>query len=177
MERPRLTFDLDGVLCRPPFGINPGRGRKKRRDAPGHGGLLWLTERWRYLGRRPMPGSLEAFRALSARFECTVVTARGEAARPPTEAWFRRYLGEVPSLQMRPSPSETSAQFKVRVIAEIGPVAHFEDDPFTARWVAELIERVYVVDWCRNRWLEGPNIRRVRSAADAVEELLREWPT
>ena len=30
-ERQLLTFDMDGVLCRPPLGINPGTGTGKRR--------------------------------------------------------------------------------------------------------------------------------------------------
>ena len=34
-ERPILTFDLDGVLCRPPFGINPGRNIDKARKREG----------------------------------------------------------------------------------------------------------------------------------------------
>ncbi len=168
MARPLLTFDLDGVLCRPPLGINPGSGRGKRRDARGRAGILWITERWRYVGRRPMPGALEAFTRLGERFDCRVVTARGEAARPLTERWFRRYLGVVPPLVMRPAPSETSAQFKVRVLRELQPVAHFEDDPFTAAWAAEIVPRVFLVDWRRNRWLEAENVARVRSVADAV---------
>jgi hypothetical protein len=172
MPRPVLTFDLDGVLCRPPFGINPGSGKRKRRDARGKPGLLWLTERWRYLGRQPMPGALRAFERLSASYECIVVTARGEAARPLTERWFDRHLGRVPRLLMRPSPAETSAQFKVRVIGEIAPEAHFEDDPFTARWVAEFVPRVFLVDWRRNRWLKGANIVRLRSVDEAVPDLL-----
>ena len=168
MARRLLTFDLDGVLCRPPFGINPGSGKGKRRDARGHAGILWLTERWRYIGRRPMPGALEAFEQLAGMYDVVVVTARGEQARPLTERWFRRYLGRVPDLRMRPSAEETSAQFKVRVIQELQPEAHFEDDPFTAGWVAELVPRVFLVDWPRNRWLEGGNIVRVRSVAEAV---------
>jgi hypothetical protein len=167
-----LTFDLDGVLCRPPFGINPGSGRHKRRDASGRAGLLWLTERWRYYGRRPMPGALEAFAKLEAAYRCVVVTARGEQARGLTERWFRSHLGHVPELQMRPSAAETSAQFKARVIGALGPTAHFEDDPFTAAWVAELVPTVFLVDWRRNRWLNGPNIRRVASVADALPALL-----
>ncbi len=53
------------------------------------------------------------------------------------------------------------------------PVAHFEDDAFTAAWVAELVERVFVVDWPRNRTLEGSNITRIRTLEEA-EGVLRE---
>lgn len=119
-----------------------------------------------------MPGALEAFAELEQSCRCVVVTARGEQARALTEGWFRRYLGRVPELRMRPSPSETSSQFKARVMLELQPQAHFEDDPFTAQWVSELVPRVFVVDWPRNRWLAAPNICRVRSIADAVPLLL-----
>ncbi|MES4792125.1 MAG: hypothetical protein C4321_03285 [Chloroflexota bacterium] len=172
MSERLLTFDLDGVLCRPPLGINPGSGPRKRRDAQGNAGLLWLTERWRYIGRKPMPRALEAFAGLEVVYRCVVVTARGEQARGFTERWFRTHLGHVPELHMRPSPTETSAQFKVRVVGELAPVAHFEDDPFTAAWLAELVPTIFLVDWRRNRWLTGTNIRRVASIADALPELL-----
>ncbi|HEY5475722.1 MAG TPA: hypothetical protein VIK11_03310 [Tepidiformaceae bacterium] len=170
-ERPVITFDLDGVLCRPPFGINPGRGRKKRRDAQGKKNLLWRTEGWRYLGRRPMAGAIEGFKLLSETFECKVLSARGEQARDLTERWFRRYLGLVPEIHLRPGWEETSAQFKVRMVQELGPQAHFEDDPHTALWVADFVPRVFLVDWARNRWVEDERLHRIRSIADAVPTL------
>lgn len=166
-ELPLLTFDMDGVLCRPPFGINPGGSGKKSRTAPGKLDILWLTERWRYCFRRPMPGAVEGLKALQDEYRCVVLTARGEAARPMTERWFRRHFGEVPVIHMRPSWRERSGQFKARMIAELKPVGHFEDDAFTAAWVAELVERVFVVDWPRNRSVEGSNIIRIRSLGEA----------
>jgi len=171
-ERPVVTFDLDGVLCRPPFGINPGSGRKKRRDAPGRKNLLWLTERWRYVGRHPMPGAIEGFRSLCETFDCKVLSARGEQARPLTERWFAHYFGFVPEIHLRPGWEETSAQFKVRMVEELRPEAHFEDDPHTALWVAELIPRVFLVDWHRNHWVEDERLHRIRRIGDAVATLL-----
>ncbi|MCC7363920.1 MAG: hypothetical protein IT303_06080 [Dehalococcoidia bacterium] len=167
-DRPVLTFDMDGVLCRPPFGINPGSGRHKRRDAQGTRNLLWVSERWRYALRRPMPGAVDGFRAFAGRFDCKVMSARGEAARPMTEAWFRRHFGLVPEVHLRPHWGETSAQFKARKILELGAVAHFEDDPFTAQWLSELVQAVFLVDWGRNRWLEGPNVHRVTGIREAL---------
>lgn len=169
--RPLVTVDLDGVLCRPPFGINPGPGRNKRRDVPGKAGVLWLTERWRYRGRRPMPGAVEGIRALQASFDVAVLSARGEAARSLTEAWFRRHFGFVPQLYIRPHWRETSAQFKARRVVELGAIAHIEDDPHTAEWLAELVEAVCLVDWPRNRWLAGERIHRIRGIADAAAVL------
>jgi hypothetical protein len=167
-ERPLLTFDMDGVLCRPPFGFNPGSNMAKSREAQGKRGLLWATEGWRYHVRRPMPGAVEGFRQLAERYECAVVTARGLPAESLTRRWFERYFGVVPALHTRPHWDETSAQYKARKMQELQPIAHFEDDPFTASWVSELVPAVFLVDWPRNRALAAANIHRISRLADAL---------
>lgn len=169
--RPLLTFDIDGVLCRPPLGINPGRGTGKRRDAKGKSGPLWWSEGWRYRFRKPMPGAVDGFRALSEQYRCAIVTARGKPAESLTRSWFDQHFGFVPELHLRPGWEETSAQYKARKMRELAPVAHFEDDPFTAAWVAELVPQVFLVDWPRNRELSASNIHRVRKVADAFQYL------
>jgi hypothetical protein len=172
-HRPVLTFDLDGVLCRPPFGLNPGRGRGKSRDKPGRRSILWYTEPGRYLGRRPMPGAVQGFRELSAQYDCRVLSARAAHSTGHTRDWFEKYFGVVPEIYLRPHWTETPAQFKVRMVQELGAFAHFEDDPHTAEWIAELIPQVFLVDWRRNLWLEGPNIHRVKGVAEALPLLPR----
>jgi hypothetical protein len=166
-----VTLDLDGVLCRPPLGFNPGSRMDKPRGAPGHKGLLWRTEAWRYHGRRPMPGAMQALSQLDAVADWLVLTARAEAARPLTEAWFRRHLGRVPEIRMRPHWRETSAAFKVRLIGELRPRAHFEDDPFTACWAADLGTAVFLIDWPRNRGLSHVRVTRVRDVGAAIPSL------
>ena len=167
-DRPLLTFDMDGVLCRPPFGINPGSRTDRSREAPGKRGVLWMTEGWRYHLRRPMPGAVEGFRALSQHFECAVVTARGGPAETLTRRWFEHYFGHVPALHVRPHWDETSAQYKARKLKELGPIAHFEDDPFTALWAAELVETVFLVDWPRNREANALNMHRISRLSEAL---------
>jgi hypothetical protein len=170
-SRPLLTFDLDGVLCRPPLGINPGRNVGKARKSEGAKGLLWRTERMRYTGRRPMAGAREGFALLSETYDCQVLSARGEHARELTEAWLKRWIGVVPPVHLRPSWEESSAGFKVRKVQELGVFAHFEDDPHTAVWVAEHVKAVFLVDWWRNRWLTADGVFRVRSLAEAAPTL------
>jgi len=170
-SRSLLTFDMDGVICRPPFGINPGRNQGKPRTGEGKRNLLWVTERWRYLARKPMPGARDGFRELAAHYDCRVLSARAEVARGAAERWFERYIGVVPTLYLRPGWHEKPAQFKARIVRELQPLAHFEDDPHTAEWLAELVPAVFIVDWPRNDWLEGPNIHRIRELADAVPVL------
>lgn len=166
-DRKLLTFDLDGVLCRPPFGINPGSNRHKPRRTRGHATILSPTEPYRYFLRRPMAGAVEGFRRLAGPYECHVLTARTERTRRLTERWLERWLGYVPVLHLRAGYDETPAAFKVRRTAELGAFAHFEDDPHTALWVAEGIPHVFLVDWRRNRWLDHPRVHRVRRIAEA----------
>jgi hypothetical protein len=167
-ERPLLTFDMDGVLCRPPLGFNPGSGKGKDREAAGKKGLAWGTEGIRYNRRRPMSGAVEGFRKLSEDFRCVVVTARGGPAEALTRRWFEEHFGFVPELHLRPHWNETSAQYKARKMQELQPLAHFEDDPFTAQWAAELVPAVFLVDWRRNRWLTGQNIHRITRLEEAI---------
>ncbi len=173
MARPFITFDIDGVLCRPPFGINPGKGMHKRRDKKTRWTPVWLLERWRYRGRQPMPGALPGLEALASQYDFAVVSGRGEPSRESTEAWFKEHFGFVPTIHLRPSWRESSAQFKARKIAELNPVAHFEDDPHTAQWLAEIIPVVFLVDWPRNHWLEAPNVQRIHRIGQARLDLER----
>ena len=173
--RPILTFDLDGVLCRPPFGINPGKNQDKERKKEGRRTFMAPTEAYRYYLRRPMAGAREGFAWLNESYDCQVLTARTEVTRKATEGWLQRWLGFVPTLHLRASYEETPAAFKVRRSGEIGALAHFEDDPHTALWVADVLPLVFLVDWWRNRWLEDERIHRVRWIAEAGP-ILRERP-
>jgi len=166
-----LTFDLDGVLCRPPFGINPGRGRGKERAGEGTRNLLWRTERWRYALRRPMPGARDGLALLQQSFECHVLSARALDTEGLTARWFERYFGFVPVMHLRPDWREKPAQFKVRILQELAPLAHFEDDPHTAEWVAEFLPAVFLVDWWRNRWLQAERVHRIHQLSDALPTL------
>jgi hypothetical protein len=121
-----------------------------------------------YLGRKPMPGAVEGFRAVAERFECAVVSARGEGARALTEDWLARIFGASPPIRLRTSWRERSSAFKARVIPPLQPLAHFEDDPNTALLLAARIPHVFLVDWPRNRGVEGANIHRIERIADAL---------
>src|SRR5688500_6709284 len=97
-----------------------------------------------------MPGAVEGFRALSAQYDGSVLAARAGHSLAHTRSWFQKYCGLTPELYLRPHWKETPAQFKARMVQELGAYAHFEDDPHTAQWVAELIPEVFLVDWRRN---------------------------
>lgn len=167
-SRPLVTFDMDGVLCRNPLGINPG-GLSADVTSPSRlPRPTWPLERWLYLRRKPMPGAVEGFHAIAERFDCAVVSARGEGSRPLTEDWLARTFGASPPVRLRSSWRERSSAFKARVIPPLQPLAHFEDDPNTALLVAERIPHVFLVDWPRNRGVERDNIHRIERIADAL---------
>ena len=168
MAKPVLTFDMDGVLCRPPFGINPGKNRGKQRKTEGHRTVFAVTEPYRYYGRQPMPAAMQGLAGFAADFDIHVVTARTERTRKATEGWFQRWFGSLPVLHLRADYSITPAAFKLQRTADLGAIAHFEDDPHTAAWLAEQLPAVMLVDWPRNRWLEAPRIHRVERIADAL---------
>ena len=167
-DRPLVTFDIDGVLCRPPFGINPGGPSARSSDPVRFPRLSWPVERWFYGWRRPMPGAREGFHAVAARFACAAVSARAESTRGVTERWLERELGALPPLYLRPGWRERSSAFKARVIPALGAFAHFEDDPDTALLLAERIPRVFLVDWPRNRGVECDNVHRIGRIAEAL---------
>ena len=164
--RPLITFDLDGVLVRPMFGLNPGGPRMGARVASGWS-PLWYLEPWRYAARRPMDGVVEGLRLLDGQVDWAVLSARSEASRGLTQAWLARHLNVQPRVYLRPSWRETPAAFKVRMVLELGAAAHFEDDANTAAWLAERMSAVFLVDWPRNRWLSMPRVHRIKRIADA----------
>ena len=166
--RPLVTFDIDGVLCRNPLGLNPGGVSANAALPPRFPRPTWPLERFLYLRRKPMAGAVEGFHAVAERFECAIVSARGEGARALTEAWIARTLGVSPPLRLRASWRERSSAFKARVIPPLQPLAHFEDDPNTALLLAERIPHVFLIDWPRNRGVAGANIHRIERIADAL---------
>jgi hypothetical protein len=123
-----------------------------------------------------MAGAKEGFLALAQRYDCHLVTARTERARGVTERWLETLYGYVPPLHLRPGYQVTPAAWKVRLTGELGALAHFEDDPHTALWVAETVPLVFLVDWWRNRWLDDPAVHRIRRIGEAAPILDAQAP-
>lgn len=115
-----------------------------------------------------MPGAVDGFQRLAAEYDCVILSARSNVGQQNAEAWLRRFFGAEPPLNLRPGWEETSAAYKARMVAELRPFAHFEDDPHTAHWLSELIPAVFLVDWRRNRWLGGHNIYRIHRLEEAI---------
>ena len=171
-ERPVLTIDLDGVICRPPFGINLGISRRPvdPRAAPPRAFVppRWLAgpvDHLRFDFRRPLPEAREALSALSALRRVVVVTGR----RSSPQDWLRRHgLAAFVELVVINDGSDASPHFKLHCVQELEAAEHIDDDGRTARLLARLgPAQVYLRDWPRNRDL--PDAGGVTRVPDLLE--------
>ena len=72
---PIITFDLDGVLCNPIFGLNLGINNSpldpKAESVPANIPPIWLRLLWdtiRFEFRRPISGAVQALTQLQANY-------------------------------------------------------------------------------------------------------------
>lgn len=176
-ELPLLTLDFDGVICRPPFGVNLGISREflDPTAAPSEARVYprWLNgplDHLRFDLRAPMPGVREALEALRTVRRLVVVTGR----RTQPAAWLRWH--RLDDLVERVIVNETvlkSAHFKLETLRALGADEHVDDDPRTAQLLAQASStRVFLCDWPRNRDLgyDG-RIERVRDLVDLARRL------
>lgn len=174
---PLLTLDFDGVICRPPFGVNLGISREFLDPAapPTEARVYprWLNlplDHLRFDLRAPMPGVREAMEALRTVRRLVVVTGR----RSQPTAWLRWH--RLDGLVERVIVNETalkSAHFKLEVLRTLGAAEHADDDPRTAQLLAQATSRrVFLCDWPRNRDLDyDTGVERVRDLLDLARRL------
>ena len=187
-ERPLLSFDLDGVLARPPFGRNLTINRdEQRRDDPSQARemppppvgwwdrLLMATYyRLRYAGRGPMPGARGAVEAAASHYRVIVLSGRSWRGRRRTEAWLDRWgiLAHLEGVVLNHT-GEPSARFKVGIARGLGVRRHVEDDAATAALLANAGVQVDLIDWPGNRELAFPPGVTRRADLAALAENLR----
>ena len=182
MDKPLIGIDMDGVICRPPLGLNlpiaPGPHRERRhhpahREPPRGLGLmaLKLFLRLKYVGRQPLPGALEAVKAIGHHRTPILVTSRNAAGRQLIDAWLARhgFAGLIREVHANglglPSPD-----FKWHTCSRLG-IEEFVDDDGR---VADLLSRkglktVFLRDWPRNRGYDYlPNVTRVKGLAEVA---------
>lgn len=187
-DRPTLSFDLDGVLVRPPFGRNPTANRDTsllpvpalpptRRTPPGGfwDRLLGATYfRLRYRARATMPGAADLVRAAAVQHRVIVLTARNWRGRNATLAWLGRadLLDRVDEVICNDT-GLSSPRFKAWAVVAHGVSRHVEDDPATAALVARLDVAVDLIDWPWNRDLEYPPAVTRHASLTALAAQLR----
>ena len=167
---PLLSFDLDGVLARPPFGRNltinrnlhlepaPSGGLARAGSARPWDSLLAATYyRLRYSLRPALPLAAEVVAAAAREHRVIVLTARNARGRRSTESWLERQgiASHLHDLVMNDS-GLAPPQFKRAVVEALGIVRHVEDDAATAALLARSVVAVDLIDWPRNRGLSYP---------------------
>lgn len=171
---PRITLDFDGVICRPPFGVNLGIHREFLDPAaPPPAARVyprWLNgplDHLRFDLRAPVPGIRETLHALRLFRRIAIVTGR----RTMPSWWMRRHglEGLVDLVVINDTPLK-SPHFKLRAIEVLGASEHVEDDPRTAQLIAQATStRVYLRDWPKNRDLPyAPGVERIADLRDLV---------
>jgi len=170
-DRPLLSFDLDGVLARPPFGRNVTIKRDLTLEPADRGAthhqstalsivdrlLAETYYRLRYSLRPPMPGAAEAVAVAAERYRVIVLTARNWRGRGSTLAWLERHgmLQHLEEVVLNDS-GLPSAKFKRWLAEARGIVRHIDDDAATAALLARGGVQVDLIDWPRNRGLDYP---------------------
>jgi hypothetical protein len=186
--KPLIAFDLDGVLCRPPLGVNvaisrslqtrplpPEVGERKSDRMRGLRLLRYGLETLKYFGRRPLPDARAGLEAVSELRTPIVVTARNAIGTPLIERWLEMhglatFIAEIVGNNTHLSPG----QHKLRIARLRGIKEHVDDDGSVAYYLARNgLDRVYLREWMFNRGLPyPPNVIRV-SRLPAIAEDLR----
>src|ERR1051325_9184130 len=140
-----ITIDLDGVVVRPPFGLNIMIGRRigrpllpdELREPPGFSRLRALMERGRFGFRRPLPGVREAMAEIAKLRTVHILSARSHAGRRSTERWLERHglASHVAAVHLNPG-GVPSPHFKLLTARSLGVTEHVDDDPATADYLA-----------------------------------------
>lgn len=180
---PLLTLDLDGVTCRPPFGVNLGIHRSFLDPAaaprPARAYPRWLNaplDHLRFDLRAPMPGVRAALQALRTVRRLAIVTGRRTA---PTD-WLRwHHLDGLVDEVVVNHTALKSPHFKLEALRRLGADEHVDDDPRTAQLLAQTSTvRVFLCDWPRNRGLHyDSRIERVNDLRDLAARLVHRTAT
>jgi len=183
----RIAFDCDGVLSYTPFGRlavhapstvpELPAGYEDLYRLPARGGRLrQAVEYLRFAWRPMMPEAASVVRALAARHELYVVTARTLAGERLLRRWLRRHGVEecFAGFRMAP-PGLRGPQHKLATARMLGIDAHIDDDPRTAYHLANNgVERVFLYD---HAGAHGdaplpPHLTLVRSLTEFADALL-----
>lgn len=164
---PILTIDLDGVLCRPPLGINMGISRTfvdpEAEPLPARVPPRWFSgvaDPARFNLRRPLPEAWSALGMLRPLRQIVVLTGR----RSSPGWWLRRHrMMDLVDRVVINDSALRSPHYKLRELEALGAADHIDDDGRTAQLLAERgSARIFLRDWPRNRSaLYDPRIIRV----------------
>ena len=185
MNKPLIGIDMDGVICRPPLGLNvpiaPGpyetRPRvSKRKETPSGARLMAmkLLLKLKYYGRKPLEDARDGIASIREFRTPVLVTSRNGLGTGLIEQWlkvhgFLELFREVHSNSLGlPSPD-----FKWHMCSELGIEEFVDDDGRVADLLSRNgLKRIYLRDWPRNRGYNyGENVTRVTGLMEVARRL------
>ncbi|MFQ5934441.1 MAG: hypothetical protein ACE5KI_07345 [Dehalococcoidia bacterium] len=184
MTKAVIGIDLDGVVCRPPFGLNltigrgPYRGWEDQHVASAlrfrKSAFRVLFNHLKYIGRIPMSDARVALPSIKQYRDLALVTSRTALVHRLVESWLERH--EMLNLFESVYTNDTglpSPEFKWQVLSERGIEEFVDDDGRVADFLGRKgLNRIFLRDWPRNRGYQYPdNVVRVSSLKEVSEHL------
>ncbi len=186
--KPLMSFDMDGVLCRPPLGLNVAISRRLeippvppsfRRSGSYRRSvylLLLALEAIKYWHRPPMPDVHDALKVINQYRRLVLLTGRKWVGLAVIEAWLERHGLRQYFDALRPNDTNLRpVHHKLTVCKELGVREHVDDDGSVAYYlVSHGVPRVYLRDWPRNRGLPYPEgVVVFHSLLQVADDLVR----
>lgn len=190
-DKPLISFDFDGVVCRPPFGVNAVLGRNLHQEElpenikivegpaknlphaiylQGRG----LFEKLKYFGRDPMQSAREGIIEISKYRTPVIITGRSYMAKAIVDAWLKRYnMEEYFSAIYANNTALPTRQFKLYMLRRLNIQEHLDDDGAITYYLATKgIKQLYLRKWPRNEGLPYPdNVFKFTNIAEVAEHL------
>lgn len=174
--KPFISFDFDGVICRPPLNQNRVLGRKLYTDelptnirrvdvvptdlvGKGMRGLRNTVEAMKYFGRIPMPNAKAGLAEVAKHRNLIIITGRSHLARPIVEAWLKRYGMSEYFLGIFANYTDLrTRKFKLHLLRGFNIEEHVDDDGAITYYLAKTgIDQLYLRDWPSNAGLPYPD--------------------
>jgi hypothetical protein len=192
-DKPLISFDFDGVICRPPFGQNRVLGRNlhdeelpeniRMVDGPATSlqrriylQARGLFEDLKYFGRDPMPAAREGIIAGSQYRTPVIITGRSYLAKSIIDVWLKKYkMEEYFSAIYANNTVLPTRQFKLYMLRRLNIDEHVDDDGAITYYLAKKgIKQLFLRDWPRNQGLPYPeNVTHFTNIAEIARFLAR----
>ena len=188
-SKPKLGVDLDGVICRPPLGLNiligkgPYEGHlnphgtymdSAKRGKLGSSPIISFLQKVKYIRRSPLPDAPEGLRAIKEHRDMILITSRNSLVQKRVEHWLERHgIRELFDAVHTNHLGIPSPEFKWHMVSQQGIDEFIDDDGRVADFLARRgLRRVYLRDWPRNRGYKYPeSVIRVENLIQVAERL------
>lgn len=191
-SKPLISFDFDGVICRPPFGMNQVLGRDLHEEELPQNVLeldSLISNQWqkqmrrlrtsffetpKYFGRKAMPGAQEGILAVSQYRTPVIITGRSFLAKEIVVAWLKKHnMEQFFSAVYANHTNLPTRQYKLMMLRRLNINEHVDDDGAISYYLAKKgIGQLYLRNWPRNQGLPyPPNVQRFNNISEIAQSL------